>query len=49
MDAKRRQAKTPGLDDNWKGMKINPLYNTSAIIKAAGDKIRSATSKKTKK
>lgn len=47
-DMKRRDKKVEGLDDNWKGMKINPLYGTSALIKAVGDAFGKATEKKKK-
>lgn len=32
-----------------KKMKVNPLYNTSAMIKASGDKFKEAVKKKKKK
>jgi len=41
-----RKKKTEGLGDSFS---TNFLYNTSALIKSAGDKIRGATTKKKSK
>lgn len=48
-DMKRRDKKVEGLDDNWKGLKVNPIYNTSAVLKAAIDRVGEAMSGKPKK
>lgn len=37
-----REKKTPGVGDK---MKVNPIYNTSALIKSVGDMFSKVTSK----
>lgn len=44
MQGKYREKKEEGQKDTWRDLKLNPLYNTSTILKAAIDKATSAMS-----